>query len=382
MAEDKHVSRSQLKDLTLIIPTVRGEYCKDLILALHGYQDYSVIVVSQSLDEKSPVVSLISHNISWINGPISYHQRLLLAAQHIRTPYVCMCGDDEFHFLTGLSQSIEFLHLNPQYITCSGYPLSFESSLTIRDSNDYRIGFPFGFLRHSYKFPSNLYDNPTANRVVSHFADYKPRLIYSVTRADKWISVWRLFAAIYHDFPYRGFHELFYESAISFHGLSHLLPIPMWYRSQLFENLDSINSADPYLNSSNLRVKDVFKSTSQSRPSSLSNILSSLECPNELGAWIDLSLNVYSDSVGKSSTKSFLRRILLRLIMLLRGAFRFYWIVRLSQILLPQRLFYLLFARCSSSHLLYPSIARAVDPRAQIQLSSYIEITVKLFLDS
>jgi glycosyltransferase domain-containing protein len=372
MTEGKHWSFSQLKELTLVIPTARGEHVRDLILGFHEHKPYSVVVVSQTPDENCHDIFPVSPNILWINGPNSFHQRLLLASRHIHTAYVCMCGDDEIHFLTGLSQSLEFLQLNSEYVTCSGYPVGFVSALPLGNANSCQMSFPVGFLKQAYKFPSRLYDNPADHRIVSHFADYQPRLIYSVTRADKWINVWKLFSTICHYFPYRGFHEIFYESAISFYGMSHLVPTAMWYRSSLFANFDNNKAVDTYLNDSKLMVKDVFNSTSPLSACKLDDL--GIACGEQLATWVYRSLNIYSDSFSRDRfSRKTLQRRFLRFFWPLTGRHFYFYISKSFQLLLPRSLFYSLVARCSFSPFIHPLISRILNPCDRKQLYHYLE---------
>ena len=156
MTKVEQDSFSLLKDLTLIIPTARADHSRDFVLDVHRDQPYSVIVLNQALDSFEDESLFISNNILWVNGPQSYHLRLLAASKYIKTKYVCMIGDDEFHFSTGLLQSLKFLQSHPDYISCSGFPLKFCESLSLRFTNGEVIGYPVGPLLRAYNFQSSF----------------------------------------------------------------------------------------------------------------------------------------------------------------------------------------------------------------------------------
>lgn len=280
-----------------------------------------------------------------------------------------MIGDDEFHFATGLLQSLRFLQSHPDYISCSGSPLRFSESLTLKFTNGEVIGFPVGPLLSAYDFESSFYDDPSDQRYISHFSRYQPRLIYSVTRAEIWINIWKLFNSATHVLPYRGSHEVFYESALSFYGISHLLPVPMWYRSDLFANLDNSASPDPYLNSSNPMLRDVFNTSSSSNMVNLKKQLQEL-CGTELGSWVFNSFRVYSTPKITLKSKLF-SRITSRLNLLTMPRTYLHIFVRLLGFTVPDILLGRLLCRFSPSAFLQPFWHQSLAPIDRTQLLQY-----------
>lgn len=113
--------------VTIVIPT----HCR------HGYLKRCVdwftrcgypIVVADSTSAPWRVPSGLA-NVNYVHVPGGfevYIKKLLQALNHVNTPFVAFCADDDLILPSGLDQSVDFLKTNPDYSFCQGYSYLFQ----------------------------------------------------------------------------------------------------------------------------------------------------------------------------------------------------------------------------------------------------------------
>lgn len=113
-----------LKDyLTIIIPT--HERHKLVFRSVDYFKQLNVqVIIADSSIE--PLASELPQGFSYLHCPNdSFGAKLYKAIQSVKTPYACMCADDDFISEYGLSKGIEFLENNSDYVSVQGQCINF-----------------------------------------------------------------------------------------------------------------------------------------------------------------------------------------------------------------------------------------------------------------
>ncbi len=291
-------------DLTIIIPTFERQSVIKNLAEFYNKKPYEVLILDGS---KSSIDFTFPSNVNYIWSGDTYLERLKSSRKFIKTNYVCMIGDDEFHFLEAIEECINFLDVNKNYSSCSGFPVSHHNAYFkgLKESTGFDSFFSSKLTKSKYIFDNNCYSNLSISRLKDHFCDYKPRFIYSITRKKIWDAAIYSMAIAAEELSALGLYELMIEYSIIGAGPVNLINIPMWYRSYLFENLDSADSPDLCLSKKSPLFHDFWPNLTKNRKKKLINKLHR-EIPIIDFENFDNTLNIYSKKViqQKNSQKS------------------------------------------------------------------------------
>lgn len=302
----KKMINSQFKklDLTIIIPTFERQTVIKNLTEFYYKKPYEVLILDGS---KRPMNFTFPSNVNYIWSGDTYLERLKSSRNYIKTNYVCMVGDDEFHFLEALEECIKFLDVNKNYSSCSGFPVSHHNSHLrgLKVSTGFDSFFSSKLIKFNYIFENNCYSNLNISRIKDHFYNYQPRFIYSITRKKIWDSAIQSTAIAAGELSALGLYELMIEYSIIGSGPVNLINTPMWYRSSLFANSDSSDSPDLCLSTKSPQFYDLWPNLPKNRKMKLINKLNK-EIPIIDFENFDNTLNIYSKKVSqqKNSKKT------------------------------------------------------------------------------
>ena len=161
-------------DLTIVIPTYnRPRYLRRAL----GYWEqtgYSVVVADGSQTAYS---GAIPANAKYFHdAKMSLARRWASAMLLVNTPYVALCGEDDFLSLSGIANCVEFLRKNLDYVSAQGHSIEFtvdgKDNIHVAVFNGRSVG------RHI--------DADTAKeRLKQLFAEYVFQ-VFSVYRTEMW----------------------------------------------------------------------------------------------------------------------------------------------------------------------------------------------------
>ena len=297
---------SELKklDLTIIIPTYERQTVIKNLSQFYDKKPYEVLILDGS---KSSMNFNFPSNVNYIWSGETYLERLKSSRNYIKTNYVCMVGDDEFHFLEAIEECINFLNGNKNFSSCSGFPVCHHNAnfRGLKESTGFDSFFSSRLTKSKYIFENNCYSNLNISRLKDHFCEYEPRFVYSITRKKIWDAAVESMAIAAEELSALGLYELMIEYSILGAGPVNLINIPMWYRSYLFENLDSSESPDLCLSTKSPQFHDFWPNLPKNRKMKLIDKLYK-EIPIINFENFDNSLNIYSKKViqQKNSQKS------------------------------------------------------------------------------
>lgn len=174
--------------VTLLIPTHnRNSYLSRCLSYLRNSEIACSILVVDSSDD--PTFFLNERIISSFSARFRINQldcrrmefgeKLIYALEMIKSPFVTVCGDDDFVVPSTVSECAYFLQENEEYSHAHGRILTFWE----QDS----ISAPIRLLRE-YRQISN--ENEAFERLVSHFSDYTNNF-YSVHRTHLLLRYYR-----------------------------------------------------------------------------------------------------------------------------------------------------------------------------------------------
>jgi len=110
-------------ELTIVIPTINRPQLLKRALDYWGVTDYSVIVADGS---ESAFSGDLPDNVRYIHDAISRPwERWHDALCQVKTPYVAVCGEDDFLSMNGVKQCLEFLNSNKDYVSAQGHGVEF-----------------------------------------------------------------------------------------------------------------------------------------------------------------------------------------------------------------------------------------------------------------
>lgn len=232
---------SLLQQLTLIIPTYGRQ-----AFALRNMKYWSgrgpQVIILDGTENPIPgrELSSLSINIHYNHIPDSFYQRVRAVRKMIKTPYVSLLGDDEFHLPEGLIASIDNLNKDPGLVACMGRALGF----TIAGNKKSIIGYPVYPELEDYKITSE----DIGRRMFDHMNHYTPSTMYAVIRKREFLNTLEVF--LKHEFPVNAITELQFELSVCYLGKSKILPVLHWLRSA--EIGPVLDSPDIYLKCQNL----------------------------------------------------------------------------------------------------------------------------------
>ncbi|MBT5399598.1 TIGR00180 family glycosyltransferase [bacterium] len=113
-----------IKDITIIIPT--HERHNVLLRSMDYFSRFnaSILIVDSSL---SPIgMNLSSEKIKYIHCPnLFFGDKIHFAIKNVKTPYTCLCADDDFLSENGLMKGLEFLKSHLDYSSVQGHYIQF-----------------------------------------------------------------------------------------------------------------------------------------------------------------------------------------------------------------------------------------------------------------
>lgn len=222
---------SLLKKLTIVIPTYNRQAFA--IRAMKYWSDIDVNVVVVDGTEKSidpAIISKLKSNIKYIHGPTCFYKRMLSTIHLVKTEYVLLSCDDEFHIPSALNSCITKLSLDHNLVTCGARSIGL----------DWKNNVVTGFGVYPKLKNLTLQDSNPIDRIKRHFANYTIAHMYSVSRTKIWkIVVQEVFSKEYACYAIA---ELQIEFLMLYAGKTLIIPELMWIRSD--ENKSSQGQAN------------------------------------------------------------------------------------------------------------------------------------------
>lgn len=222
-------------DLTLICPTYNRRLYLERSAQFWRNRDVNVIYADGS-EAACSSPYLDSPNICYLHYPVSLHERLSAMVTLVKSPYVCMMGDDEFYIPSALQACVEYLESHADYVACMGRAISFS-----RLKDEVALCQQYPRLQNR-----DLSDNSATDRLEKHFSAYVPAHCYAVTRSEVFRSSMETALSIKHDVF--ALSELVEEFLVVAAGKSVVLPALHWLRS--YEALPLRNTGDLTLDTS------------------------------------------------------------------------------------------------------------------------------------
>lgn len=214
---------TDLSNLTIIIPSYnRHDYIlRNMTFWSSTNVNLHVFDGSKSKIEDFDNLNFPS-NIHYHHYPVSFAERISIAASFIKTKYAVLLGDDDMFLKSGLAACIDELESNDKIISCIGRSMSFYCENEILR----------GDLEYKEMKNYEVSDDDSFDRMIFHMNPYCCSILYSVIRTDHWKKAASLISLSV--FPDPGVVELQFELSICFLGKSKVIPSLMWLRS--YEN--------------------------------------------------------------------------------------------------------------------------------------------------
>jgi len=192
----KLASKAHLSDCTIIIPTYnRPQYLNRILDYFDSFDDcYDIIVVDSSYDSnkalnKELVSSHKRARITYLSSysPDTYfYDKLLDSLRHVKTKYCVMCADDDFIVPNGISQAVDFLDKNEEFIVAHGHYMSFWLEKDSSGASKFYYSLPYPFspsvqpirLRKAKAF-YGVYRTPVFRMFVKEIAENIDNLVFA-----------------------------------------------------------------------------------------------------------------------------------------------------------------------------------------------------------
>ena len=229
----KKNNSSCLLRLTLVMPTYNRQ---DYALRNMRYWSNKGVTLRVLDGSNAPIedrlLETLGKNIIYRHDRVTIHQRLKSVIPEISTEYVALMGDDEFYINSAVISCINELDADDSIVGCCGQCMGF--------SFDDNINKVCGWLPYGadfFNYNEVMYED-SVERLESHMKNYKPTLIYGITRAQQWKTAFK--AATEKEFNFFAAFELQFEMCISFLGKAKVLSELMWLRSDEVEPVRNI----------------------------------------------------------------------------------------------------------------------------------------------
>lgn len=215
-----------LSSLTIVIPTFERPQC--LAPQVRFWENYACQVIFL---DGSAVRSVDSLNLPWnfhyIHSYKGFTDRLQLAVEHIKTKYVIIQGDDEFHLPKSLLMAANFLENNSNFSACTGRPIGF----TLAENGEILFGPEYDWFEGR-----SIEDQDAQSRLINHLNNYLPITLYSLTRREHFSVA--MGALGRHSQPVFAQDELLFESIMVLLGKVKIIESLQWMRSHVPINTD------------------------------------------------------------------------------------------------------------------------------------------------
>ena len=213
---------SNLKDLTIVIPTFNRENFLLRTLRYWSGKEPKIIVLDSSLKSLCEnFVKSLKENIIYHHLPNkSFQERLSYLRKITITRYCMLHPDDEFFLTYGLSKCIDEIEKS-DIVCCIGRCLEFE----IR--NGQLFANPWKPLHTSFEGYHLLDDSPI-NRISKHLHPYLCSTVYAVTKRSVFLNN---ISCQLDDKVENLYFEIGYEICSAFQGKSKVIESLSWLRS-------------------------------------------------------------------------------------------------------------------------------------------------------
>ncbi len=210
-----------LDRLTLIVPTYERPARLRRALAWWGGLGQRTIVMDGSAaplpeDQRRALPGCIDYR----HRPLRLAARLEEAVTAAATPYVALCGDDEFHLPSGLAAAVRALDEEAGLVAAMGRCIGF--ALNGR-------GQVRAFERYGDLSRIEISQGTAEERVLAQMRHYGPRAIYGVVRREVWHAA--MHPNMRREFPVYATGELQFELLVALSGRTRILPVLYWLRS-------------------------------------------------------------------------------------------------------------------------------------------------------
>jgi glycosyltransferase domain-containing protein len=173
-----------LERLTILVPTRDRQDFLIRLVAVWGGTPVRLVLIDGSDHSVSAThreVIESAENVCYLHSPVSYVERLKLAASYVSTPYAVTSGDDEFLLPAGLAAAIRALDQDPGLAGCVGQSLRFFPTRR-RQRLMFEMGYPYWRYQR---------DEDSAEQRILHAMDgYNAATCYAVLRSDAWTESW------------------------------------------------------------------------------------------------------------------------------------------------------------------------------------------------
>lgn len=165
--ELKKEKKSIFSEVTFVIPTKgRESELKQLLNYFSANKLPSPIVILETGNICSNFIHQYDENLNIhlesFSEKVNFVKKLLIASKHIKTPYVCLCTDDDIVLIECVIKCVEFLKKNTDYTACQGGHCLFE-----------QIDKKVNILDYLWKSPS-LESSYPLKRLSALFQSYEP----------------------------------------------------------------------------------------------------------------------------------------------------------------------------------------------------------------
>jgi glycosyltransferase domain-containing protein len=172
-----------LNKLTVVIPSFeRQDYLLRAILYWLDSPVKLVVVDGSTNPLSNEVLDVIVplKNIIYIHNINGMPTRLQVAAQHLTTEYAIFMADDEFFLKQGISEAVEQLDKNLDFVGCIGQSIRFG----LGGASGIKYGF--GYTHDDYL----IHQNSVRDRLSAAMSKYNAATCMAVLRRDCWIRSW------------------------------------------------------------------------------------------------------------------------------------------------------------------------------------------------
>jgi glycosyltransferase domain-containing protein len=109
---------------TIIIPTLERHFLLHRSIDYYKKFDCKILIADSSIKKMNYVFP--DNVVYWHLPGISFAKKLLLVAETITTPYVCISADDDYLLESSLRTGALFLNDNLDFVSVQGKYLKFE----------------------------------------------------------------------------------------------------------------------------------------------------------------------------------------------------------------------------------------------------------------
>ena len=112
-------------NITFICLTYNKQYFLRRSIEVFSKLEFNIIYCDGSDEPIDDINFKNFKNIKYLYKKTTYYERIKYLIPLIKTPYVCLIGDEEYYMPSAILKSINFLEKNENYEACSGHPLRF-----------------------------------------------------------------------------------------------------------------------------------------------------------------------------------------------------------------------------------------------------------------